>query len=180
MAYISLAEAKSYLGIASADTSDDVLLTAHIAAAQSLINLYTGRVFEASALSERTYGAADVRGQVLHLDSDVLSISSVQDSAGAVLLGQLTLEPRNTPPYRALRLKAGRSWSPGPDDYIGVSGLWGYSATPPAAVVAVTKTIVHWLYHAPDLRIANKQGAQRIDMVPPDMLVPLYALRVFL
>jgi hypothetical protein len=53
MAYITTAQLKTYMGIDS--SSDDALLAACIDRAQSVINSYTNRVFEASADSTRYY-----------------------------------------------------------------------------------------------------------------------------
>lgn len=154
---VELADVKSYLGISNSDTSEDALLETLIAAAQGAIEAHTGRSFVATQ-AERSFGREDVRGAVLHLDADLIALDEVYDAQGTILLQQLRLEPRNTPPYRSLRL-IDRLWNPGPEDYIGVSGMWGYSETPPLAVVQAAREYIHFLYHAPEQRESNRPGA---------------------
>ena len=54
MAYATLAELRTYLGIAAGDTADDALLTALIARAQKEIDGYCGWSFEASGSTKRS------------------------------------------------------------------------------------------------------------------------------
>jgi CTP:phosphocholine cytidylyltransferase-like protein len=78
MAYISLAELKTYMGIPTSDTTADTKLQTFIDAAQKFIENYTGKVFEASATSTRYFHAIeDVDGFVLFLDRDLANITSL-------------------------------------------------------------------------------------------------------
>ena len=81
MAYTTLALVKSSLGIPSSVSSEDTPINAAISAAQALIDNYTGRTFEVSATSTRTFlprtasildvdDIATATGLVVKIDSD--------------------------------------------------------------------------------------------------------------
>lgn len=171
MSYLSLADAKSYLGIANADTSEDTLITALIAAAQSAIEAYCGRSFEA-VTAMRRYGVSSMKvsdGRTyLRLDADLLSVTALTNGDGSAINPShyLLLHP-NMPPYWGIQLKSGVSWTlPSLDAEVSVAGSWGYSVTPPGMIVQATREYVHFLYHSPDQRRNVKAGAQRADVAP--------------
>jgi hypothetical protein len=171
MAYLVLAEVKQHLGIATANTEDDALLSGYIGAAQSAIDGYCGRSFEATTATRR-YGVASIKvadGRTyLRLDADLLSVTALTNGDGSAIspLHCLLLQP-NMPPYWGIRLKDGLAWTfPGLDAEVVVSGTWGYSMTPPALIVEAAREYVHFLYHSPDQRRNVKAGAPRADMLP--------------
>ena len=113
MMYCSLAQLKAYTGVTGA--GDDTLLTDCIVRAEGIIDSTTGRTFEASTDSTRTFdGEMDVVGRTLYLDADLCAITSITNGdGGAITAGQVVSEPRNTAPYYALTLKAssGLAWT---------------------------------------------------------------------
>lgn len=64
MAYITLAELKAFVGIPTADTGDDALLTRALDAAELQINQYTGRLFGQDASVTTRYYTATTNSQV--------------------------------------------------------------------------------------------------------------------
>jgi len=80
MAYTDAATLKTYLGVSGA--GDDTLLTALIARAQSAIDAYTSRTFEASADTTRKFTVGkDTDGRKLYLDEDLSSITAIVTNA---------------------------------------------------------------------------------------------------
>jgi len=152
MAYCTTAQVKTYLSISG--SGDDSLLADLISRAESLINRYTHRTFEAAADSDRTFDALrDVEGQVLYLDEDLAAITTVTngDSANTVITsGQYTTEPRNTTPYYALRIldSSGLAWEydSDPEDAITITGRWAYSTTAPTDIEHACIALTAWLY----------------------------------
>ena len=66
MAYATVSQVKSYLGISA--STDDTLLGTFIAAAQKIIDAHTRRTFEASTATTRYFDAmSDVTGSTLWL-----------------------------------------------------------------------------------------------------------------
>jgi hypothetical protein len=178
MAYLSLANAKVALGIASADTSDDTLLADLILEAQNAIDLDCGgRSFEA-ATRTLYYGADVVHGQDLLLDADLLAVTTLTNGDGTVLTGgDYTLWPRNSTPYARIRLKSTVLWQFSQDGEISVSGSWGYATTAPAAVARACKEYVHFLYHDLDARRERKIGAAKAGVLPEHITRLLVTLR---
>lgn len=154
MTYCSLAQLKAYTGVTGA--GDDTLLTDCIVRAEGIIDSTTGRTFEASTDSTRTFdGEMDVVGRTLYLDADLCAITSITNGdGGAITAGQVVSEPRNTAPYYALTLKAssGLAWTyeDDPEDAIAVVGRWGYSTTPPADIEQACVRLAAWLYRQKD------------------------------
>lgn len=167
MAYLSRTNAKIYLGIASADTSDDTLIDQLLLAGQAAIDGHCGRTFEA-ATATRYYDADAVQGQDLLLDVDLLTITTLTNGDGEVLSSAYyTLWPRNSTPYARIRLKSTKYWNfLDADSEISVAGTWAYSTTAPEIVIQAMRDYVHFFYHSPDARQKNLQGAQRADVLP--------------
>jgi hypothetical protein len=153
MAYLTVSDAKAYLGIAVADTTEDTLLGLLITAAQSAIDAYCGRAFEA-ATETRFYGRSQVLSQELRLDRDLLSVTTLTNGDGTVIgAANYVLLPRNSAPRYAIRLKSTTNWIFATDDSeITVAGSWGYSATAPGSVVQATREYVDYLYRTSDTR----------------------------
>src|SRR5574340_1235085 len=103
MAYTTLADVKAYLGISV--TTDDTLLTALIPRAQTAIETYTGRKFEATTATHYFHNE-DVTGQYLYLHyDDLLTVTTLTNGNGTVIdAANYRLEPRNTSPKYAIRL----------------------------------------------------------------------------
>ena len=157
MAYASLAQLKNYLGIATGETTDDVLLNTLIDRATKAIDTYCSRRFEASTAT-RYYESDAVDGDYLYLDDDLISVTTLTngDSDGTTISSSYYwLWDRNSgPPYYAIRLKATGtttySWEQDTDYFITVAGTWGWSSTPPADVTHACVRYAAYLYHQKD------------------------------
>jgi hypothetical protein len=131
--------------------SDDALLEAIRDAAVSWLQRYTNREFVATA-DTRYYGREAVDGLWLYLDEDLYTLTSVANgnsSGTAIATADVTLFPQNNgPPYSRIRLDADSSstWQTDTDYYIGVTGTWGYTATPPDDIKHAAKLIAKYLY----------------------------------
>lgn len=157
MSYATLAQLKEYLGIPTATTSDDALLTRLLSSAQAIIDAHTQRTFEAAADATKTFDAdIDVSGLMLFLQAeDLCAVTSVVNGDGATVTSdQYVTEPRTTTPYYALKLKSssGLSWTyeDDPENAITVTGKWAYSATAPADIVHAAIRVAAWLYRQKD------------------------------
>lgn len=154
MAYASTPELKLYLGITT--STDDVLLTALITRAQSIIDTYCKRTFEAAADSTRYFHAVnDVGGYTLYLDHDLYSATTVTNGDGvAVSASDYVLVPANYRPAYAIALKLSASavwtYSTTPENAISVAGKWAYSLTAPADITHACIRLAAWLYRQKD------------------------------
>lgn len=165
MSYITLAELKMELGISG--TADDALLATKIAQAQSWVNVFTGRAFEAEAAT-RYYGAEAVDGQLLHLDGDLLAVTTLRNGdadATEIPAGGYVLLPRNTDAKRAIRLNSDYSWQLDSDCWISVTGSWGYSATAPEDVRAACLILAAYLYRLKDSQLMEAISTPELGLV---------------
>ena len=162
MAYASLNELKIYRGMTAANTADDDLLTDIIAAAQSQVESYCGRVFEAAAIASTRYYDAieDVSDDklTLYLGTDCASITAVTNGDDTSLTStDYVTEPRNSTPYHAIKLKNGGSYAwtydDSPENAIEVKGKWAYSATAPAAIRHATIRLAAYMYAQKDASV---------------------------
>jgi len=155
MAYTTLADVKSYLGIPTATTADDTLITALIGRAQAIIDRYCDRTFEASADTTRYFTVGvDTDGGTVYLDNDLAAITSVTNGDGTTVLATqyVTLGT----PFDAIKLlgSAGLFWTLTDDgdaeNAIAIVGKWAYSTTAPADVVAACVRLSAYLYRQKD------------------------------
>ncbi len=180
MSYITLAELKSYLGIASTKTGDDSLLEELIEQAQEEIDNHTHRrpkagwpVFEGTTgtfyyrsddlylLRETgdlephySWDSQTVSRGVLWLGRDCISVGTLTNGDGTVISSTgYWLEPRNGPPYSFVRLRTGESWIFQTDGEINVAGTWGYSTAPPKEVKGWVKELAAYLYRLKDSQV---------------------------
>ena len=159
MAYAQVSDVKLYRGIASTETDDDTLLATLIDAAQSAIDAYCDRTFDATATSTRYYDAvADIDGRRLYLDAECAQIVTITNGDGAVVAStSYTTVPRNQTPYREIVLKAGStvSWDydTDPEDAITVRGRWAYGMTIPAAIGQAAVRLTAYLYAQKDAQV---------------------------
>lgn len=125
--YCTLAELKSYLGVATA--TDDTLLNALISAAQQRINDVTRRNFEATADTLRYYSAEDADGRCLELYADLSYITSVTVDGSPLPSTEYTVDPRNVTPWQRLVMKSSSvytwgAYSSAPEDSVTITGRW--------------------------------------------------------
>lgn len=151
MAYITLAGFKSYVdeltgGVQSSFTvAEDAVLQSFIDQAQAEIERVTERRFEA-ATATRYYREDAVDGDTLHLDADLLSVTTLTNGDGTTITGtDFWLLPDNATPKTAIRLKSAASWAFGTDGRIAVAGSWGFSATAPEDVKRCAYRLA-WFY----------------------------------
>lgn len=172
--YLTLAEAKSYLGIA-ASSNDDALLTVLIEAATAAIERHCDRCFAAPSDSTRQFEAVQHASRtLLYLDSDLLQITSIHNGDGAVPLSDVLLLP-DVPPHLALLLRpeAGYCW----EGTITITGRWAYSAVPPAPIVQATREYVAYLYRGYDQQAHPDHAELRLPGHICDLLTSYRRLR---
>lgn len=175
MAYITVDEAKAYIGQFANDDDDD-LLTELITAAQGVIENQTHRVFEAAANTTRYYDAeCDVFDRTLWLPRghELASINTVTNGDGVVInASYYVTEPRNTTPIYGITLKRNSpvywTWNDTSENAIAVSGKFAYSATPPADIALACKRLVKWMYKQRD-----HEAADDVPQMSPSGMVML-------
>ncbi len=155
MAYATLAQLRAELGFKTANTGDDTLLTAKLDRATAIIDGATQRVFNAVTMTRYYDAVRDVDDMTLHLDYDLLSITTLINGDGVVVpAAARVLLPANYTPKFAVKLKAsyGYYWTydTDPEDAISIEGSWGYMATPSADIVEATLLIAAYLYRLKD------------------------------
>ena len=154
MAYAQLADLKRELGIPDNSTGDDPLLQQKITDAQSAIDTFCRRSFEATTATRyysRFYDG--LRGYALYLESDLLTVTALTNGNDQVIPvdgSGYWLEPRNSPPYNIIRLKSSYVWIFNVDGEITVTGTWGYSATAPGAIVEACLKLAKYYYRLKD------------------------------
>lgn len=155
MAYVTLAQLKTYRGIAVTGTGDDVILQDCITRAQSKIETYTGRVFETATTASTHYFDAirDVSDdkRTLYLDEDLHSITTVINGDSETVNDTAYVPiPRHVTPYYALRMKSNAStlwtYEDAEEDAIQVGGRWGYSGSAPADIQQATLRLANYMY----------------------------------
>lgn len=171
MAYASLAQVKSYLGIATDETTDDVLLDALLKRATKAIETYCGRKFEATTAT-RYYEMDAVEGTYLYLDDDLISVTTLTNGdsdSTAITSTYYWLWPRSDgPPYHAIRLldsQTTHSWECDSGYMISVLGSWGWSATPPEDVAHACIRYSAYMYHQKD------SGAYDVTVFPAEGVI---------
>lgn len=144
MAYTTAALLKTYADISG--SGDDTLITALIARAQSAIDHYTGRTFEASGDTTRKFTVGkDTDGEMLYFDEDCAAITTVKTNADdgssgtTIASTEYITHPRNRTPYYAIELLSSstNSWTYTTDAEAGitVAGKWAYSTSAPDDIV---------------------------------------------
>ena len=188
--YASPADLKTYLGISG--TTDDVLLGDLLERASKYIEGECQRRFVAET-ETRYYelDAIDRDGLTLMLDQDLYSITTLTNgdtASTAILPTDYFLLPRNGgPPYYGIRLKTSvdTDWELDEDEWIEVTGKWGWSLTPPADIVQATIRLAAYYYHQKDASIYDVQAFPEAGVmtlpqgVPKDVekLIALYKRR---
>ena len=162
MAYISVAELKTYLDISG--TGDDGLLGALIDSAGAAIDAHTHRSFEATTAT-RYYERKDLddRGFMLMLGDDLISVTTLTngDSAGTAIpateywLVDASGRRAAGPPYHGIRLKIDStySWEFDTDYWVSVLGTWGYCTDPPKNIKHACKRLAAYYYAQKDAQV---------------------------
>jgi len=153
MAYTTLSAFKSFAGFdADEGDDDDDMLNAMIASATTIINNYTGRVFEVEAETDQDF--TTLRGMETNRFSGnkLYFYEELADEASAITDSPtVSYIPENGPPYYGMYMTAG-SWA---YPTVTVTGYWGYSKTPPPAIEQACLRLALWLYNQKDITASN-------------------------
>jgi hypothetical protein len=154
MAYITLAEYKSYIGTLTQgqpvaySSVDDAALQVFIDEAQAFIENATERRFEAS--TETRYFTSEAipfnQPYTLFVGDDLLTVTTLTNGDGnAISDTNYWLYPYNQTPKYAVQLKTTTSWTFSDNGRVSVAGTWGYSATASNNVKGMTKRVAWWV-----------------------------------
>ena len=170
MAYATLSELKSYLGITG--TGEDTLLTTCLDGATKAIESHTRRVFQAtSGTREYLYNG---RKKII-LDEDLYSLTSLKLNGTSVT--EYRLFPVETTPKSWIvvyEIPSSVVWNTYEQTWE-VTGLWGYSATPPHDVKLACLRWAGYLYRLKDAQVfdaAYMEGVGQLVIqkgIPPDV-----------
>lgn len=161
MAYITILELRNYLGITGTD--DDDLMTSFVSEAQTFIEQYTGRVFEASADTTRKFNVGvDTDGDLLFFDEEICAITTVTNNADGTTetltanTDYITI-PRNETPYTAIKIMSGSSkywrYTTNSENGITVAGKWAFSTTAPSDIKIACKMLAGYYYRQKDSQV---------------------------
>jgi hypothetical protein len=165
MPYIVLADLKRELNIIEAD--HDALMQDKIDAAEHYITQMT-RQFEA-VTNTRYYDDSAIDPEdssILHLDEDLVTCTELlnADSANTeIVAADYWLLDRNLgPPYRAIKLDSSVYWQFDLDEWVSVTGTWGYSANTDEMhdVREATIKLAAYLYRSKDSQVFNTVAIQ--------------------
>jgi hypothetical protein len=177
MSYATLAEFKSYLQIATAITTDDVLLQDFLDEASAILRDFVGFPLDAATNTTRYFDAvADVRdGRLLTFDGYyAVSISSVVNGDGETIsASDYVTEPRNGVPFYGIRLKLESdqifTFDDSPENAIAVTGKWCYSENADGSADDLTRgatlQLAAYLYRAKDNVADLNKVVQTVDGV---------------
>ena len=162
MALVTRAIVKTYLGISSTD--DDDLVDDLIENAQSVIENYTGRVFDTSSATVKKFDAvADVSVRNLYFPEGLelaAEPTSVTNGDGTALVADTDyiVKPSNAfPAYGLMMLQSSSNWWQGKSNgdmanAISINAKWGYSVSGsvPNAIVQAATRLSSFLYRQRD------------------------------
>ena len=134
MAYVSLADLKTYLGVGN--TGDDTLLSDVLTRAQSIFDSNFEFSFEAETAT-RYYDSVYISGMSLLLDAPLLSITTLKNGDTTTIASSAyRLYPRNSTPYYEILLldDSDVDWTFDTDGEVSIAGTWGYTTTAPQDV----------------------------------------------
>lgn len=191
MAYTTTALVKASLGIPDSVTSEDTAISAAIAAASALIDNYTGRTFEVSSTTARTYvprtaaildidDVATTTGLVIKVDND-------QDGTFETTLTVTTdyVLQGNSTPYRTVtNVNAGWPLSLYGRPTVEVTAKFAYSETAPDNIKQAALLLSCRLYQRKASPLGFQAGAipefgaVRISRNDPDVAALLQGVKL--
>lgn len=191
MAYTTRTLVKASLGIPTAVTSEDTAIDAAILAADTSIDQYCGRTFEASANTIRYYqptSAFLVYTDDLASSTVTVAVDADDDGTYETSLTAVTdyIVSGNTAPFRILKNVNG-GW---PLSYYGrptvkITGTFGYQAAVPATVKQASLLLSSRLYQRKSsplgfqAGVVSELGPVRISRNDPDVAAMLAGLRLY-
>lgn len=148
MAYTTAANIGTALNIEGEEYSAQ--LTGLAASASNWIDQYCNlpaNGFAVAVDSTRQYGPDDVHDGYLQLDLPLLTVTSVVNGDGTVLAnGQYRTLPLNAQRAWMITPNSGYAWQWSNDGLISITGKFGWSAMPPAAVVEACTMLAGWMF----------------------------------
>lgn len=156
-------------------TFNDGLLQDSLDEAESAINDYTRRNFAGTAGTYfiNRYSQRLVQDQAMYLQNDLFSLTGLINGDGQVIpIGSVWLEPRNAgPPYRIVRLMSGYVYTWNTDSDVIISGTWGFSTVPPAAISRATVELAAFYFRIKDVGPTDVAGVNAAGevMYPKNM-----------
>lgn len=149
--YVTLTEAKAYLGAVVSDTSKDALLEDLITECSRFIDRYTGRHFYGAEETRYFNPLTDTYNRLLFVDEDLLSITTITNGDGEELdADTYILQSPNFTPYWGVQLRLGGSkvwtWQTTPENSVIINGTWGYNngTIAPDEIRIACKKLVAW------------------------------------
>lgn len=190
--YTTRADVKASLGIPTGSTGDDDQIDAAIAAAEALINNYTGRTFVAA---EATRVYLPRTASILDLDdlstvTTGLTVKTDEDQDGTfettLTLGVDFVAVGNSAPYRQLT-NVNRGWplSLYGRPTIEITGLFGYASAVPANIKQAALLMSCRLFQRKASPLGFQAGAisefgpVRISRTDPDVAALLQGAKIF-
>jgi hypothetical protein len=165
--------------------NDTTLLTGFISRAEKYINEQTNRVFEAQTLTKYYDASAidDRNSRKLHVDDDLLTITELlnADSSNTeITSADYFLLPRNSTPYHQILLKSNGSstWEFDTDEYVSVTGTWGYSATPDENIKQATTILAAYYYHQKDSHIFDTTAIPEAGVITIPAGIPATVTKI--
>ena len=163
MAYTSVINVRQYLDIEGA--GDDALIGDLIDAAQTAVDKYCRRTFEASVDTTRYFDYSDEYidpddAAMLWLDFDLCAITTVTNGDSVVVAsGERTTIPRNNTPYYGIRLlsDSGITWTYSDEwmDAISIVGRWSYSTAAPDDIAQACRRLASFFYRQRDQQMMD-------------------------
>ena len=162
MALVTTAIVKTYLGVSS--SGDDALIDDLVENAQSVIETFTGRVFDVSSATVKKFDAQkDVKGRSLffpeglELAAEPTSVTN-GDSTSLVADTDYIVKPSNAyPSYGLTMLQSSSNWWQGKSNgdmanAISINAKWGYSVSGsvPNDIVQAATRLSAFLYRQRD------------------------------
>jgi len=154
MNYLGLPDAKAHLGLVN--SNDDALVAGYLSSAQTIVELCSQQVFEASTNTTKYFDVErDVLGRTLYFKNYLCAINTITNGDGVLITAaSYVTEPRNETPYFGVTVKRSAglfwTWTDDPENAIAVSGKWAYSLTAPQDIVQVMRWLVQYLYRNKD------------------------------
>lgn len=168
-AYCTIAQVKTSINIAG--TQEDTLLTRIVSGASDWVDRHCGwgdSGFQPSE-STRYYDLHSLnRNGDLFLGFPLLTLTSLSSGAGvAISTADAQLHPLNAVRYYRIHLKTSDWALSSEEDRVAVAGKFGYSLTPPSAVVEATIMLSAWL-------LKRYQAALQDSSISPELGTILY------
>ena len=174
MALTTLAKVKSYLGIPTATTTDDDLITSFMNSSISFITQETDQIFEPTTLT-KYYGKDSVDGRKLLLDEYIQSVDTVTNGdteETEIASSNYFLMPKNKNAFTEIWLTSSSIYSWEYDDsegeFITIEGSFGLFSSVPTIIEHTANRLTAYLYRQKD----NHQDLDRAVVASSGVILP--------